>query len=94
MSKWFINNRKEKIAIYYRKKIEYPSPELEDLKKSCEDIIKENISEKVEYKLSNAEKMANFMYKISKLNDADIGTWSMRNIRKIFRRNAYQQLKK
>ena len=44
--------------------------------------------------MSNAEKMANFMYKISKLNDADIGTWSMRNIRKIFRRNAYQQLNK
>ena len=73
---------------------EYPSPELEDLKKSCEDIIKENISESDEYKLSNAEKMANFMYKINKLNDANIGTWSMRNIRKIFRRNAYQQLNK
>ena len=73
---------------------EYPSPELEDLKKSCEDIIKENISDKIEYKISNAEKMANFMYKINKLNDTDIGTWSMRNIRKIFRRNAYQQLNK
>ena len=36
---------------------EYPWPELEDLKKSCEDIIKENIIEKVEYKLSIAEKM-------------------------------------
>lgn len=73
---------------------EYPSPELEDLKKSCEDIIKENINEKIEYKISNEEKMANFMYKINKLNDGDIGTWSMRNIRKIFRRNAYQQLNK
>ena len=71
---------------------EYPFPDLEDLKKSCQDIIKENISEKIEYKTSNAEKMAIFMYKINKLNDPDIGTWSMRNIRKIFRRNAYQQL--
>jgi len=73
---------------------EYPSPELEDLKRSCEDIIKESVGEKVEYKLSNAEKMADFMYKINKLNDVNIGTWSMRNIRKIFRRNAYQQLNK
>ena len=71
---------------------EYPSPGLEDLKKSCQDIIKENISEKVEYKTSNAEKMALFMFQINKLNDPNIGTWSMRNIRKIFRRNAYQQL--
>jgi len=67
-------------------------PDLEDLKKSCQDIIKENISEKVEYKMSNAEKMATFMFKINQLNDPNIGIWSMRNIRKIFRRNAYQQL--
>ena len=46
---------------------EYPLPDLEDLKKSCQDIIKENISEKVEYKTSNSEKMATFMYKINKL---------------------------
>ena len=73
---------------------EYPLPDLEDLQKSCQDIIKENLSEKNEYKLSNAEKMANFMYKINKLNDPDIGNWSMRNIRKIFRRYAYQILNK
>ena len=68
---------------------EYPFPEFEDLKKCCQDIIKENTTE---FKISNAEKIANFMFKLNKLNDLNIGTWSMRNIRKIFRRNAYQQL--
>jgi len=53
---------------------EYPSPELEDLKKSCEDIIKENISDNNEFKISNSEKMANFMYNINLLNDTNIGT--------------------
>ena len=73
---------------------EYPLPDLEDLQKSCQDIIKENLSDRNEYKLSNAEKMANFMYQINQLNDPNIGIWSMRNIRKIFRRYAYQILNK
>lgn len=62
---------------------EYPSSELDDLKKLRRHN-KMNGSEKVEYKLSSAPSIANFMYKINKLNDGDIGTLSMKNIRKIF----------
>ena len=89
--------------------IDYPLPDLNDLKTSCQDIIKENIIEdkndSISYEDSmrapirysekyqiSPEKLANFMYELNNdKNKKNIGTWSMRNIRKILRRHAYQQ---
>ena len=88
--------------------IDYPLPDLNDLKTSCEDIIKENIigdtndtsyEDSMMAPIRNTEKyqispikLANFMYELNNdKNKKYIGTWSMRNIRKILRRHAFQQ---
>ena len=62
--------------------------EVEDNKN--EDSMSKKISRAAKYHVSH-EKLANFMYEINNdKNKKHIGIWSMRNIRKILRRNAYQ----
>lgn len=87
---------------------DYPSPDLEDLKSNCKDIINETL-EKEEKEDKNVdgmtskikrtlevshEKLANFMFRLNAdKNKKLIGNWSMRNIRKILRRYSLQQFK-
>ena len=86
---------------------DYPMPDLNELIKNCENIIKENevtivknndrntdgMTSEIERKFEHisAEKLANFMYEINNKPNKYLGIWSMRNIRKIVRRHSYQQ---
>ena len=75
---------------------EYPSPNEEDIKRSCEEISKNELelfeSEKNPISITFPNKIARFMYLINEEKNQDIGIWSMRNIRKLFRRLKSQQI--
>ena len=76
---------------------EYPNPDEEDIKKSCKDIAdNELFKNDAQNYVSDvlASKIAKFMYLINQKNEPEIGIWSMRNIRKIFRRIKNQQINK
>ena len=73
---------------------EYPSPMIKDLQSSIEEMIRfEKIKDsKFEIYIDFPSKIANFMYKLNESNIPEIGKWSMRNIRKIYRRITRQQI--
>ena len=73
---------------------EYPSPVIKDLQNSIEEMIRfEKINEsKFQLYIDFPYKIANFMYKLNEQNYPEIGKWSMRNIRKLYRRLTKQQI--
>ena len=75
---------------------EYPMPEAADIKASCEEIIINELNQDGDGSISStfSKQISDFMYKINIENFPDIGIWSMRNIRKLFRRISNQQIKK
>jgi energy-coupling factor transporter ATP-binding protein EcfA2 len=74
---------------------EYPMPEAADIKASCEEIIINELNQDAGGSISAtfSKQISDFMYKINIENFPDIGIWSMRNIRKLFRRISNQQIK-
>ena len=70
---------------------EYPFLSQDDIEISCKDIV-ENELEKNLIPENFPKNISNFMNKINKNNFPEIGIWSMRNIRKLFRRLYNQQL--
>ena len=73
------------------KVFEYPFLSQDDIEISCKDIA-ENELEKNLIPENFPKNISNFMNKINKNNFPEIGIWSMRNIRKLFRRLYNQQL--
>jgi len=73
---------------------EYPMPEAADIKASCEEIIINELIQDSSISSTFSKQISDFMYKINIENFPDIGIWSMRNIRKLFRRISNQQIKK
>ena len=75
---------------------EYPMPEAADIKASCEEIIINELNQDSDDSISSifSKQISDFMYKINIENFPDIGIWSMRNIRKLFRRISNQQIRK
>ena len=73
---------------------EYPSPMIKDLQNSIEEMIKfEKIKDsKFELYIDFPSRIANFMYQLNEANIPEIGKWSMRNIRKLYRRITKQQI--
>ena len=75
---------------------EYPMLEAADIKASCEEIIINELNQDADGSISStfSKQISDFMYKINIENIPNIGIWSMRNIRKLFRRISNQQIKK
>ena len=73
---------------------EYPSPVIKDLQNSIEEMIRfEKINEsKFQLYADFPSKIAKFMFKLNEENYPEIGKWSMRNIRKLYRRLTKQQI--
>ena len=72
---------------------EYPTPNVKDLKNSIEEMIKfeKSPDSKFQLYIDFPHRIANFMLKLNEMNIKEIGKWSMRNIRKLFRRITRQQ---
>ena len=73
---------------------EYPSPMIKDLQSSIEEMIR---FEKINDTKFNTHpdfplKIANFTLKLNELKIPEIGKWSMRDIRKLYRRLTKQQI--
>lgn len=73
---------------------EYPSHMIKDLQSSIEEIIRfEKIEgSKFELYIDFPSRIANFMYNLNEANIPEVGKWSMRNIRKLYRRLKKQQI--
>lgn len=73
---------------------EYPSHMIKDLQSSIEEIIRfEKIEgSKFELYIDFPSRIANFMYNLYEANIPEVGKWSMRNIRKLYRRLTKQQI--
>ena len=72
---------------------EYPTPNVIDLENSIEEMIKfeKSPDSKLKLYINFPYRIANFMLKLNEINIKEIGKWSMRNIRKLFRRITRQQ---
>ena len=82
--------KKLPINIEKRLKIfEYPLPDEKDIQTSCEELIKTEFD--TNFSDSFSIKISKFMFLLIKNNFPEIGIWSMRNIRKIFRRLLRQE---
>ena len=75
------NSIKKKIKIF-----EYPKPTLADINPLSENIVEKEICDNSEKNKSLAGRLSDLLIKLNEKNFADIGMWSMRDIRKIFRR--------
>ena len=73
---------------------EYPSPMIKDLQSSIEEMTRFEKIEGAKFKLyiDFPSRIANFMFKLNEANFPEIGKWSMRNIRKLYRRLTRQQI--
>lgn len=73
---------------------EYPSPMIKDLKNSIEEMTRfEKIEgSKFELYVDFPSRIANFMFNLNEINIPEVGKWSMRNIRKLYRRITRQQI--
>ena len=73
---------------------EYPLPMIKDLQNSIEEMTRFEINKEAKFKLyfDFPSRIANFMYQLNKANFPEIGKWSMRNIRKLYRRITNQQI--
>ena len=73
---------------------EYPTPNVIDLKNSIDEMIKFEKSPDSKFELYTdfPLRIAKFMLKLNEINIKEIGKWSMRNIRKLFRRIRQQQI--
>ena len=73
---------------------EYPSPMIKDLQSSIEQMIEfEKIKDsKFELYIDFHSKIAKFMYILNEANIPEVDKWSMRNIRKLYRRLTRQQI--
>ena len=67
---------------------EYPEPNQSDIQASCLDIAKYELfkDSEEELKVNFAKKISHFMFLLNEKKEPEIGTWSMRNIRKLYRR--------
>ena len=74
---------------------EYPSPMIKDLQSSIEEMTRFEKKNDSEFNINEdfPLKIANFMFKLNELNIPEIGKWSMRDIRKLYRRLTKQQIK-
>ncbi len=64
-------------------------PDEKDIQTSCEELIKTEFE--TNFSVSFSIKISKFMFLLIKKNFPEIGIWSMRNIRKIFRRLLRQE---
>ena len=73
---------------------EYPSPMVKDLQNSIEQMTRfEKIEgSKFELYIDFPSRIANFMFNLNEANIPEVGKWSMRNIRKLYRRLTKQQI--
>ena len=73
---------------------EYPSPMIKDLQSSIEEMTRfeKVVGSKFSLYVDFASRIANFMFKLNEANYPEIGKWSMRNIRKLYRRLTKQQI--
>jgi len=83
---------RKKLPINIEKRLklfEYPMPDEKDIQTSCEELIKTEFE--TNFSVSFSIKISKFMFLLIKNNIPEIGLWSMRNIRKIFRRLLRQE---
>ncbi len=73
---------------------EYPSPLVKDLQSSIDEMLKFEKIEDTAFKVyvDFSSKISNFMYLLNEANILEVGKWSMRNIRKLYRRITKQQI--
>ena len=73
---------------------EYPCPKIKDLQSCIEEMTKYEKIEGTKFSIDIQfpSKIANFMFYLNEANIPEIGKWSMRNIRKLYRRLTRQQI--
>ena len=81
------NSIKKKIKIF-----EYPQPTYLDITHLSEKIIEKEIGDNSEKNRNLAEKLSKLMISLNEKYIPEIGSWSMRDIRKIFRRINQQMI--
>ena len=82
------NSIKKKIKIF-----EYPQPTIIDINHLSENIIEKEICDNSDKNKNLAAKLSRFMISLNEKDVPEIGSWSMRDIRKIFRRISLQMIK-
>ena len=79
------NSIKKKIKIF-----EYPQPTYIDIARLSESIIENEIGDNFKLNKNLAEKLSKLMISLNEKYIPEVGSWSMRDIRKIFRRISHQ----
>ena len=74
---------------------EYPEPKESDIEASCRDIATYELLKDCENELKESFpiKISRFMFLLNKKREPEIGEWSMRNIRKLYRRIKLHKIK-